>query len=602
MKKQASSIMVFMLLIGMMPFLGNILQVRASITYYVSNSGSDSNPGTTQGSSWQHIQYAVKHAVAGAIIMVAAGTYPEQVVINQSLTLEGAGDSTIIEPGHGNVTQVYTIHGGTWNGFNLASIIIVQNVTTGTVTIRNLQVNGINVNVTGLAYSHCYPVGITYGESSGTVQNVKVVNMNTTSYVDRSYGIWLNAFVNTVSDAIQNCTIEGYYRNGIMTTGDTLTFDINGNVVTGPGLLGPAQLPNGICIADNSGGAVCYNTITNNHYNYINASQYPYLSIGIIGWNEKEGTTIHDNKIHDNDEGIAPTSGDSIYNNQIYNNEWFGIELEEGAADNNIRFNNIVNNGYGIHLLGPGSIWYTGPGDEPGTGNVASFNNITGNTMGGVQNWDTTQTFNAENNWWGSNSGPGPIGPGTGDKVSSNVTYTPWLRICQLTVTSAYDSPNPSGTTSYFSGTSVTASITSPASGPAGTQYVCTSWTGTGDVPSSGTGTEVTFNITQNSTITWNWKTQYSIMFNQTGVSSDFNGIVMTINGTNYNRNGVTFGWDANSVHSFSYASPLAVGLGKQYVWMSTMGLSTAQKGMLTVTGSGTVTGNYETQYQITFD
>jgi hypothetical protein len=78
----------------------------------------------------------------------------------------------------------------------------------------------------------------------------------------------------------------------------------------------------------------------------------------------------------------------------------------------------------------------------------------------------------------------------------------------QLAVVSAYDSPSPtSGVFTY--GTSITASVTSPVTGPAGTQYVCAGWTGTGDVSASGTGTTLTFTITQNSTITWNWKTQY---------------------------------------------------------------------------------------------
>jgi hypothetical protein len=30
-------------------------------------------------------------------------------------------------------------------------------------------------------------------------------------------------------------------------------------------------------------------------------------------------------------------------------------------------------------------------------------------------------------NWWGDANGPGPVGPGAGARVSSNVTYTPWL-------------------------------------------------------------------------------------------------------------------------------------------------------------------------------
>jgi hypothetical protein len=34
---------------------------------------------------------------------------------------------------------------------------------------------------------------------------------------------------------------------------------------------------------------------------------------------------------------------------------------------------------------------------------------------------------NAEHNWWGHPSGPGGVGPGTGDEVSADVSYTPWL-------------------------------------------------------------------------------------------------------------------------------------------------------------------------------
>ena len=79
----------------------------------------------------------------------------------------------------------------------------------------------------------------------------------------------------------------------------------------------------------------------------------------------------------------------------------------------------------------------------------------------------------------------------------------------QLTVASAYDSPTPSvGTTSYFVGTSVTANVTSPVPDTPEIQYVCTGWTGTGDVPASGIGTSVTFAINQDSSITWNWETQ----------------------------------------------------------------------------------------------
>jgi hypothetical protein len=90
------------------------------------------------------------------------------------------------------------------------------------------------------------------------------------------------------------------------------------------------------------------------------------------------------------------------------------------------------------------------------------------------------------------------------------------------------------------------------------------------------------------------------ITFSQSGVGSDFAGTVVTIDGTGYNRNGAAFWWDTSSVHTFSFASPLAVSGGKQYVWTNTTGLTTLQSGTLTVTGSGSVTGNYKTQYYLT--
>jgi hypothetical protein len=79
--------------------------------------------------------------------------------------------------------------------------------------------------------------------------------------------------------------------------------------------------------------------------------------------------------------------------------------------------------------------------------------------------------------------------------------------IAQLTVISAHGSPTPPvGTSTYFVGTTITASVTPPVVfGPTGTEYVCTGWTGTGDVPASGTGTTVTFTLTKDPTLTWNW-------------------------------------------------------------------------------------------------
>jgi hypothetical protein len=104
-------------------------------------------------------------------------------------------------------------------------------------------------------------------------------------------------------------------------------------------------------------------------------------------------------------------------------------------------------------------------------------------------------------------------------------------------------------------------------------------------------------------TVTANYVTQYKVTFSQSGISSDFSGNVLTVDSVGYARGSLPkeFWWDSGSSHSFAYDSPLVVGAtSKQYVWTSTTGLSTSQSASITITGSGTITGNYKTQYYLT--
>lgn len=80
-----------------------------------------------------------------------------------------------------------------------------------------------------------------------------------------------------------------------------------------------------------------------------------------------------------------------------------------------IEFNDISGCTYGI-LIGY---------DETDTSTVeAHYNNIVGNDYG-INT--TAPVVNATCNWYGNTSGPSGSGPGTGDTVSENVTYLPWL-------------------------------------------------------------------------------------------------------------------------------------------------------------------------------
>jgi len=117
-----------------------------------------------------------------------------------------------------------------------------------------------------------------------------------------------------------------------------------------------------------------------------------------------------------------------------------------------------------------------------------------------------------------------------------------------LTVTSAYGTPSP--TSGWFdSGSSITASTSSPVSGPTGTRYLCTGWTGTGNVPSSGSSTSVAFTITQPSTLLWNWKTQYYLT-----VKTDPVGLV-TIIGEGWYDTAASVTLTAPSVTTYNFVN-----------------------------------------------
>jgi hypothetical protein len=118
----------------------------------------------------------------------------------------------------------------------------------------------------------------------------------------------------------------------------------------------------------------------------------------------------------------------------------------------------------------------------------------------------------------------------------------------------------------------------------------------------SGTSSPIT--VTSGVTVSGTYKMQFQVTFDQTGVGSDFAGSIVTIESVGYNRSGlpVSFWWDSGSSHGFSYGSPLVVNANKQYAWSSTAGLTTLQGTTLTITASGSVTGNYVVENSVTFD
>ena len=77
------------------------------------------------------------------------------------------------------------------------------------------------------------------------------------------------------------------------------------------------------------------------------------------------------------------------------------------------------------------------------------------------------------------------------------------------------------GQTLWEQNTTINASVASPAP-ENGLKLHCKGWSGTGSVPSTGTGTNFTFTISENSSLVWNWVTQALISVSVIGGTSEF--------------------------------------------------------------------------------
>ena len=306
------------------------------------------------------IQEAIDAASAGDTIMVAAGLYEESVVINKSLTLNGAqagvdartrsGNETIIEPDEEEIgISVLTAAG---------RVVVIDGL-----TVRN-AFHGITADPVMAA--------------DITVKNVRVLNPS-------EFGISLTFTLNTT---VEYCYVE------------------NAEIAINAGALEP--FPPTVATFRN-------NEVVNSRF-------------GITGY--LKDSLIEGNLVRDFANGGVGISGQFL-NTEIKNNTVTGYV--EGAAltfewhyyrplseNVNVEGNNFTGNYLGIYVFDTQTTL---------TGITINFNKIVGNSECGVLN-EGGETLDATNNWWGDASGPyhKTLNPdGTGDAVSDNVDFEPWL-------------------------------------------------------------------------------------------------------------------------------------------------------------------------------
>ena len=204
-----------------------------------------------------------------------------------------------------------------------------------------------------------------------------------------------------------NLNIPGYSGMGICLWGDNDNNIIIGNIIYNNDRQGIF-----IGYSDTSkistGNIITYNTIYNNGlYRYPNgpdASAY-----GIQLWTA-DNNVIKYNEIYDHDDWF-PYGGTFDFAQGIYLCD---------SNNNLVAYNNLHNNNYAVGLWHP---------SRPVVTNYINYNDIWDNTGYGVRTFDGPPAVDARFNWWGHASGPTHSSNpgGTGDRISDNVDYSPWL-------------------------------------------------------------------------------------------------------------------------------------------------------------------------------
>lgn len=365
------TVLAFSLALGLMVFVNK----KASAAILIVDDGG---PVTCAGATFVTIQSAVNAASPGDTIQVCAGTYNEDVTIPATLTglsLKGAQAGV-------------PVTGRTFGS-------PTESTVNGTISISapNVTVDGFSQTKSVLTFA-VFGIVVKAGADNAVITN---------NIIDTI----------TSADTGSNGTAQAIYLE-------------NGGASDG---------------ADNV-------SITDNRINNVHSNRSAKgVLIGVNGaTNPSQNTLIEGNSITNITSdtrgaygvSVANTPGvsglvvrDNILDNLVGTLGWSHAIGLEGDTPNVLVQGNCISN-----VIAPGTdriaVWFE---SNPSFSTAQVHQNNLDVTIAAfgiavhpsLVTANPTGSVNGENNWWGSASGPGPVGPGAGAMVSPGVDYTPWL-------------------------------------------------------------------------------------------------------------------------------------------------------------------------------
>lgn len=376
-------------------------------TLVVDDDGmaTPANCNATTITPYTTIQSAITAAAPGDTILVCPGTYQEELLINKSLILRGIGSPRPVIEAPNTLTDRVPDPAR-----EIRAIIFVD----GSGGSVNVEIDRFLIDGRGVGNANSVFTGVTYFGASGTIRTCEIKAVRNTPFDGAQHGVPIVVThdwdILTPHDVtIQNNLIYDYQKTGIVCNELGAVCHILGNTVIGSGPR-PDNAQNGIQVGFGARGEVIGNIITGNFYTGPTWDAAGILLVGSghdpFGNTILGPTTVKNNTVDENEVGIAIA-------------DFYGYFAKSVSVEGNY-IGGIAGNDVGIRVA-----------ENNVNGNVAHFNNIEGNATFGVDNQDPDEDFDASNNWWGDPTGPqhGTNPGGSGESVSDNVDFIPWLGI-----------------------------------------------------------------------------------------------------------------------------------------------------------------------------
>jgi hypothetical protein len=427
------------------PMTGTV-EASPGTDYYVATTGNDANGGSNWTDAWKHISYAAANVPAGTsptdpnVIHVAAGHYD---TTNNGETF----------PITFNSDNVRVIGAGPGNSIIDAEDAEVNVIEIGTDSV---DISGFTIRNAKGRWWYLDGKGIYMdGATNCDISNIEIYNIAGVTSGDGSWEAW-GIFAYNGSHRNTFSSIEIYNITSPKVARGIGVYDSEGNTFDGINI---HDLSITGCYSDNVVfGIHMWAASNSNHFDSIEIHD-------LTGGDWAEGIELQESNFNTfGDLSISDVTatyhaygiklGESSGNTFGSSSEIWNISAPDGAGlaigigvekdpslgsnNNTFRSFDIHDTEYGFYIHDSNNTYITksnihdnvvgvniSSNISASAGNKLNCTNIEDNTEFGVyKQWPPD--VDATGNWWGDANGPS-LSPGTGDKISLNVLYVPWL-------------------------------------------------------------------------------------------------------------------------------------------------------------------------------